>query len=174
MNNLLTINITSVDECDIESIRTIEKRCGLSKWTADGHRQEINRRNSIYFAARSGEAIIGFLTARINHVAKAEAQTEAETEAEAELDLLNFGVLDNYRRCGVGSRLWERFLKYAAANSVESIWLEVRASNTVAIEFYQKKGFETVQVRKNFYTSPPENALLMKAVCLTRTPKSAA
>ena len=49
---------------------------------------------------------------------------------------------------------------YNAAKA-EKWYLEVRESNLVAISFYEKLGFERVGMRKNFYTAPTENAVLM-------------
>ena len=37
----------------------------------------------------------------------------------------------------------------------------MRESNLGAISFYEKLGFERVGMRKNFYTAPMENAVLM-------------
>ena len=45
---------------------------------------------------------------------------------------------------------------------VENIWLEVRESNTRAIVFYTRNGFERVQTRTNFYENPREHAILMR------------
>ena len=39
--------------------------------------------------------------------------------------------------------------------------LEVRESNIPAISLYLKNGFEKVTVRKNYYTKPSENAIIM-------------
>jgi ribosomal-protein-alanine N-acetyltransferase len=47
-------------------------------------------------------------------------------------------------------------------HSAESIWLEVRESNTAALTFYQKNDFNRMYTRKNFYTNPSENAIVMK------------
>lgn len=49
---------------------------------------------------------------------------------------------------------------YNAAKA-EKWYLEVRESNLGAISFYEKLGFERVGIRKNFYTAPTENAVLM-------------
>ena len=39
--------------------------------------------------------------------------------------------------------------------------LEVRASNAPALALYEGAGFRRVGVRKNFYTAPAEDAVLM-------------
>jgi ribosomal-protein-alanine N-acetyltransferase len=78
--------------------------------------------------------------------------------------VLNFGVLKKYRQQGIGSALLDGLIERAARMRIESIWLEVRESNLAAINLYKKKEFSAVQTRKNFYTHPLENALVLKLV----------
>ena len=42
------------------------------------------------------------------------------------------------------------------------IFLEVRESNQVAINFYKKNKFNQISIRKNYYSEPNENAIIMK------------
>jgi ribosomal-protein-alanine N-acetyltransferase len=57
----------------------------------------------------------------------------------------------------------QSFLQTALSRSVQTVWLEVRASNAAAIEFYNSFGFSQVSRRKNFYAAPVEDALVMAA-----------
>ena len=41
-------------------------------------------------------------------------------------------------------------------------FLEVRESNLGARRLYEKQGFQEVAVRKQYYQSPPENAIVMR------------
>lgn len=47
-------------------------------------------------------------------------------------------------------------------NGVVSFILEVRPSNLSAHRCYQKLGFRTIGIRRDFYDCPKENALVMK------------
>lgn len=75
-----------------------------------------------------------------------------------EAEINNIGVVDKFRRLGIAKALFDK--AYNAAKA-EKWYLEVRSSNSAAISFYEKLGFEKVGLRKNFYTSPTENAILM-------------
>ena len=70
----------------------------------------------------------------------------------------NIGVLEKFRRMGIAKALFDS--AYNAAKA-EKWYLEVRESNFGAIRFYEKQGFERVGMRKDFYTAPTENAVLM-------------
>ena len=56
----------------------------------------------------------------------------------------------------------ERLLKLKEMCADASfITLEVRESNNAAIRLYEKLGYKEVGRRKNFYSDPTENAILM-------------
>lgn len=78
-----------------------------------------------------------------------------------ELHLLKFATHPSCRRKGLGSKLMEEICNFSTNHGISRIDLEVRASNSVAISFYKKHSFEKVGVRKNYYTNPKEDALLM-------------
>jgi RimJ/RimL family protein N-acetyltransferase len=54
---------------------------------------------------------------------------------------LGMGVLEDYRRQGVGTKLLDRVITVAKEQGLERIELEVYASNTPAINLYEKWGF---------------------------------
>ena len=51
---------------------------------------------------------------------------------------------------------------YAKENNISVVNLEVRPSNTSAISLYTKYDFKEIGRRRNFYTKPTEDALLMQ------------
>ena len=54
---------------------------------------------------------------------------------------LGMGVLKDYRRQGIGTKLMERAIIRAIELGLERIELEVYSSNTPAINLYEKRGF---------------------------------
>ena len=78
-----------------------------------------------------------------------------------EAELLRIAVSDRYRRNGFGRRLMQEFLG-SLEGKADSVYLEVRSGNEAAIGLYKGTGFEVAGVRKNYYRSPDEDAILMK------------
>ncbi len=100
----------------------------------------------IVLTAETTDGIAGFAVASVVG-AQAELETIAATEAS--------------QRRGVGSRLLRALageLKTAGANQV---FLEVRASNQRALEFYRRRGFAETGRRPCYYADPVEDAVLM-------------
>jgi ribosomal-protein-alanine N-acetyltransferase len=76
-------------------------------------------------------------------------------------ELANLAVRDEHQRRGIGSALLDRVLEDLVAHEVESLFLEVRASNKGAVELYLSRGFTQVAVRKEYYRKPSEDALIL-------------
>ena len=50
----------------------------------------------------------------------------------------------------------------ARKRGTRSLYLEVREANHVARQLYHSAGFEVVGVRKQYYTEPVEDAIVMR------------
>ncbi len=80
--------------------------------------------------------------------------------------ILDEGVLERlavnpaYRRQGVAQEILDTFLRFGRVH-LSLLTLEVRASNQSAIRLYLKNDFEQVSRRRNYYTDPVEDAILM-------------
>ena len=75
--------------------------------------------------------------------------------------ITNVAVHPDHRRKGFGAAIVRTLLRHAKDAKLESVSLEVRASNTAAIELYRAAGFVEAGRRKGFYTKPTEDALVM-------------
>jgi ribosomal-protein-alanine acetyltransferase len=81
----------------------------------------------------------------------------------SELEILNFAVESEWRRCGIGAALLEEALQWAETFQATQAILEVRPSNLAALRFYERHKFEVVGRRPRYYTAPVEDALLLTA-----------
>lgn len=151
--------ISALTITEVADITEIERNSNLSRWSASDYQIEPERKDSIFLTAVIENKIVGFLIARVIHSSSDKLPNASEP---AESDLLSFGVLSQYRKQGVGKELFENLLQELSSMDVRSIWLEVRKSNVNAVRLYLAGGFRFIQFRRNFYTNPIEDALIMK------------
>lgn len=68
-----------------------------------------------------------------------------------EMHLLNLTVASAWRRRGLGARLADELVAEARRRAARTIWLEVRPSNSEALQLYQRLGFEPRGQRRGYY-----------------------
>lgn len=78
-----------------------------------------------------------------------------------EVQISNFSIHPEFRRKGLGKAVLSYVLEAVKKEGVREIFLEVRPSNREARRLYEKLGFRLLAVRKNYYRSPDEDALIM-------------
>ena len=78
-----------------------------------------------------------------------------------EAQIINVATDIRFKRLGFAESVLKAVFDECVRRSITSISLEVRESNESAIALYKKLGFEVLGKRKNFYTEPIENALVM-------------
>jgi ribosomal-protein-alanine N-acetyltransferase len=75
-----------------------------------------------------------------------------------ECEILNIAVAPDFQRRGIARALLSTLLNLRDTK----VFLEVRESNRAARIFYNSVGFQEVSVRKFYYDSPEESAIVMK------------
>jgi ribosomal-protein-alanine N-acetyltransferase len=78
-----------------------------------------------------------------------------------ELHLNTLAVDPSRRRQGVATFLLEAVMAEAAGEGARRATLEVRASNEAALELYRRLGFRVAARRRDYYTNPTEDALIL-------------
>ncbi|MDP3718368.1 MAG: ribosomal protein S18-alanine N-acetyltransferase [Acidobacteriota bacterium] len=78
-----------------------------------------------------------------------------------QIHINNLAVRPDSRGQGLATRLLTAVMAEAAGMGVERATLEVRRSNTPALRLYAKAGFVEVGVRRDYYTKPVEDALVL-------------
>ena len=83
-----------------------------------------------------------------------------------EAELLIIIVAPSAQNQGCGENLLRHLLEKLQAERITRLFLEVRASNSIAQHLYQKLGFSCVHRRKNYYATDTasvyEDALILK------------
>ena len=78
-----------------------------------------------------------------------------------EVQIINVATHEKYKKQGYAEAVIKLALDEAKRRNITTISLEVRESNAPAISLYEKYGFFIAGKRKDFYTDPLENALVM-------------
>ena len=78
-----------------------------------------------------------------------------------EAHIVAIAIRDAYRGKGLGELLLAESIDLAMANHQESVTLEVRKSNEIAQNLYEKYRFLKVGVRKRYYSDNHEDAIIM-------------
>lgn len=82
------------------------------------------------------------------------------TVAADSADLENILVTEEYRRCGIATKILKKLLAFAKDRGAEKVFLEVRVSNAAAMNMYLKYGFVGVYARTRYYANG-EDCLVM-------------
>ena len=121
--------------------------CFPDPWPLSGFEDELENPDSVFLIAGESGAVSGFAAARC---------------LAPEGELLDIAVSPGCRRQGMGAALLNAVLRGLAERGTDTVFLEVRASNAPAIALYAANGFTPCGRRKNYYTRPAEDAILMK------------
>ena len=138
------MTVVPMEERHLDTLAEIEKACFHTPWSADMLREELGK--GIFLVAEQDGAVAGYVG----------CQTVLD-----EGYITNVAVSPDCRRQGIGRALVAELTERAKRAGLAFVTLEARASNAPAITLYEGAGFRRVGVRKNFYTAPAEDAVLM-------------
>ena len=138
------MTVRVADEKDCLSIVELENSCFADAWSEKNVVESISNPNYAYFVLDDNGQILGYFC----------TLTVAD-----EMELLRIAVAPSARKNGYGYELMQKVVETAKEKGVEKIFLEVRASNTPAINLYSKSGFVEYMCRKKYYQGV-EDALL--------------
>jgi ribosomal-protein-alanine N-acetyltransferase len=144
--------IEAMTAADIPAVAAIEARAFSLPWTEEMFAQELaNRGLSTILVARAGGAgggrgLLGYICVWV---------------VEEELHINNLAVHPRYRRRGIARALLEAALALGRGHKATRAVLEVRASNLAALSLYQRYGFKPAGIRRQYYSHPREDAVVM-------------
>lgn len=142
----MNVKIRYVTFDDIPEIAVIEKEAFSDPWSENSLTSYVGESLSIFLAAEDENGkLVGYII--------------GESDGRAS-SVEKIAVAQSARRQGVGTALLNEFISELIRN-VESVTLEVRESNTAAQKLYEAFGFKTAGIRKNLYSSPQENGIVM-------------
>ena len=145
MNNIRIVPMTA-DHLD--ALEQLERTCFSRPWSRKMLAEELDNQCAAFLVAEDAATgqVIGYAGLLV---------------AADEGYITNVAVFPQYRRRGAAGKLLDVFLRFARANHLAFLTLEVRASNQAAILLYGSRGFRGMGRRKNYYEHPREDAIIM-------------
>ena len=133
---------------DIDAVLAIEEASFTNPWTRAMYVSELENRgvSYCYLAKTAAGAVAGFCSF---------------WRVLDELHINNLAVSPAHRRQGAASALLTHVLRQGASLGAVRATLEVRRSNHEARALYERFGFAVAAVRREYYTSPTEDALVL-------------
>ena len=130
---------------DIPSVAKIEKLCFSEPWSKESLGLLLQEKNAGFVAEVDGVAVAygGIVTVL------------------DEGQITNIATHPDHRRCGLAKAIMAAIDDFSAENRIVYLSLEVREQNMAARSLYASCGWQEVGVRKNFYSKPLDNAIVM-------------
>jgi [ribosomal protein S18]-alanine N-acetyltransferase len=137
-----------MEDRDVDAILAIQAACPeIAQWTAWDYDRAV-RGEMPGWVGEEESSVVGFLVAR---------------RVVNEIEVLNFAVSPEARGRGIGAMLLREILTWGTEFGAVQAILEVRASNSAALRFYERHNFRIVGRRARYYNEPAEDALLLSA-----------
>ncbi|MDY5022836.1 MAG: ribosomal protein S18-alanine N-acetyltransferase [Blautia sp.] len=131
---------------DLEQVMEIENQLFSVPWTKEGYFTFLTRDDTMFLVVEEKGKILGYCGLLM---------------VLDEGDVTNVAVCRERQREGIGSFLVSSLLRLAGDQGISMIHLEVRSGNETAIRLYERLGFQRDGIRRNYYSDPEEDAVLM-------------
>jgi ribosomal-protein-alanine N-acetyltransferase len=133
---------------DLEGVLEVEEASFTNPWTRDMYSWELQNRSVCHILVVRTEqcAVAGFCAFWL---------------ICDEIHINNLAIRPDFRAQGIGSALLRHVLGQARELGARRATLEVRASNERARRLYERMGFYVAGNRRNYYSNPVEDALIL-------------
>lgn len=144
--SLAAVEIIPMRGSDLDAVCSLENRAFRTPWDRKSFEMAISDSRLAALVIRRSGVFSGYLVAVFR---------------EHELLIANLVIAKEFRREGLASRLLEHIFQIALGKGMTYAVLDVRASNLGAINLYKQFGFRVIGKRRDYYSSPPEDGLIM-------------
>ncbi len=127
--------IRAIQETDLAEIIQIEQAAHSHPWALNQFSKRLNCARHLHAALVIKGKIYGYYLA---------------SQVAGEAELLNISVAPSQQGKGLGFKLLQHFISNLKAETAD-VFLEVRASNALAIKLYEKQGFHQLGCRPDYY-----------------------
>lgn len=146
MERLEILEIKKMLPEDTAAVAAIERMIFSQPWSEKGFLDSLESPDTLYLVVKVQGVIVGYC---------------GLLQSFEEADITNVAVHPEWRGRGIACQMLQALMEQGKTRGIERYTLEVRVSNASAIHVYEKLGFTSVGVRKNFYDMPREDAMIM-------------
>ncbi len=139
------LEIRRLAYADLPQVIAIERRAFTTPWSLAMFVLELSKATGVCLAALRGEQLVGYLVC---------------SRYDTVWHVMNVAVDDRLRRERIATELIEELFTTLDQPGAQYT-LEVRTSNTAAIELYQRFGFRSAGRRRGYYHDNREDAVIM-------------
>ncbi|HSI72829.1 MAG TPA: ribosomal protein S18-alanine N-acetyltransferase [Fimbriimonas sp.] len=143
---LTTLRFIELNESHIPPILEIENEANSAPWTERSFKNELGNPDRIFLVALLEGKVVGYGGIWLI-IDEAHVTTVA--------------VAAEHRQKGIGRRLMIELLERAKSEGMTCSTLEVRASNSPALNLYAELGYKDTARRKKYYPDNQEDAVVM-------------
>ena len=140
--NWQSIQLRTMQASDVEAVAATENRLQQQPWTQKQFEDSLAAGHWAWVATFDNQVVAYAVVMPV----------------AGESELLLIGVLPEHQRQGIAQQLLCYAEQAARAQGCSKMHLEVRASNTAAIELYQGAGYDVVGLRKNYYRTTEQQS----------------
>lgn len=140
------IKINKVDINNLDRLHEIDVNNFEDAWTKEMMESELKNDNAEYYGLFNDDEIIGFC---------------GGWYVGGEYQVNKIVVDKPHRNKKLGQIFFTYVMQLYKLKEADKAIVEVRVSNNPAITIYEKAGFKTIDVRKNYYKNNGENAYVM-------------
>jgi ribosomal-protein-alanine N-acetyltransferase len=141
------VEIRIATPADVDEVHALEIRAFPAPWRRDFFESELRASGRFNLIARRRGTLIGYLFSMWFF---------------DEMHVNKIAVDERERRKGIAAELMDKCIRFARANRINSISLEVRKSNSGAQEFYKTLDFTPSYTRPRYYPDGEAAVVMMK------------
>lgn len=140
------VDIRPMDVGSAHQVAALEQACFSDPWSLNSILGELFDKSAHYLTAQREGRVLGYLGMH---------------RVLDEGYITNLAVSPACRRQGIARILLRALIDHARKEEMAFLTLEVRPTNLGAIALYSGEGFLPAGLRKNYYSHPVEDAVIM-------------
>ena len=136
----------------------------LSEQFANIHFQSFNQKN-LRFTSKFILSLL--IQTNTSYIYKANKGFCIFNHVKEESEIITMAILPKYQNQGIGFFIVKELEEILLSMNCNKVYLEVASDNLIAIHLYEKLGFKSYGIRKNYYSISKDkkiDAILMKKI----------